>query len=54
MDLYRALGEDAAIKTAWGKLDSTAKRNACDWIEDSEDKIMRRARIVEVCARLAT
>ena len=52
MDLYKALGENPTAKAHWSELNANEKRDFSDWIEDSNDKAMRRARIMEALARL--
>lgn len=53
MDLYKALGSNAEAKAAWGALTGTERRDFTDWIENSEDKIERKGRILETCAMVA-
>src|SRR3712207_4557258 len=45
MDLYRALGENAEAKTRWSALSGDQKRDFSGWIDDSEDKATRKARV---------
>lgn len=52
MDFYKALGNAPEAKAQWSKLSANEKRDFSDWIEDSEDKAMRKGRIVEACALL--
>ena len=53
MDLYKALGADLKAKAQWSDLSAAEKRDFSDWVEDSEDKVARKARIAEACERLA-
>lgn len=46
MDFYKVLGEDAAAKAKWSALSANEKRDFTDWIEESENKSERKARIV--------
>lgn len=54
MDFYKALGESPEAKTQWSTLSANEKRDFSDWIEASEDKVVRKARIQEACAGLVT
>ena len=53
MDFYKALGADSTAKGTWSGLTADEKRDFSDWIEASEDKGTRKARIEEACAMLA-
>ncbi len=52
MDLYKALGADPAAKAQWSSLDANEKRDFSDWVEASDDKVARKARIAEACSML--
>lgn len=52
MDLYKALGNVPEAKAQWSTLAANEKRDFSDWIEDSEDKPTRKARIEKACATL--
>lgn len=52
MDLYKALGENPQAKSQWSALSANEKRDFSDWVEASEDKATRKARIGEACALL--
>lgn len=54
MDFYKALGESPEAKTQWSTLSANEKRDFSDWIEASENKVTRKARIQEACANLVT
>lgn len=45
MDLYKALGESPEAKAYWSALTADEKRNFSDWVEGSEDKVMRKSRV---------
>lgn len=53
MDLYKALGADPKAKEQWSDLSASEKRDFSDWVEDSDDKQIRKGRIAEACAILA-
>lgn len=52
MDLYRALGDNPAAKAKWSELTAAEKREFSEWVEDSDGKIERKARVSETCALL--
>lgn len=52
MDLYKALGADAEAKAAWSKLTADEKRDFSDWVEASEDRAERKARVEQSCAKI--
>ena len=52
MDLYKALGADPMAKAHWSKLTADEKRDVSDWVEDADDKVMRKSRIAQSCAML--
>ncbi len=52
MDFYKVLGESPEAKAQWSTLSANEKRDFSDWIESSEDKSMRKARIAQACAML--
>lgn len=52
MDLYKALGGMPEAKAQWSALSANEKRDLTEWVEASEDKPTRKARIAEVCAKL--
>lgn len=52
MDLYKALGADPKAKAQWSDLSASEKRDFSDWVEDSDDKVARKARIEEACEKL--
>lgn len=52
MDFYKVLGESPEAKANWSTLSANEKRDFSDWIESSEDKAMRKARIGQACAML--
>lgn len=54
MDLYKALGNAPEAKAQWSALTANEKRDFSDWVEDSEDKVARKARIIEACAKLGS
>ena len=54
MDLYKALGAVPPAKAQWSSLSADEKRDFKDWIESSEDKATRKARIEEACAMIAS
>ena len=53
MDLYKALGSSPAAKDQWSRLSANEKRDFSDWIEASENKAVRKQRVVEACVRLS-
>ena len=53
IDMYKALWDSPAAKAQWSALTAVEKRDLCDWLEESEDKPMRKGRIAEACAFLA-
>ena len=52
MDFYKVLGANPEAKSNWSLLSASEKRDVTEWIEDSEDKLMRKERIAEACAML--
>ena len=54
MDFYKVLGESPEVKAQWSTLSANEKRDFSDWIEASEDKVVRKARIQEACVGLVT
>lgn len=52
MDLYKALGADAAAKAKWSDLTPNERRDFSDWIEDSEGREIRKGRVMQACAML--
>jgi len=52
IDFYKALGEDSAAKAKWSSLSANEKRDFTDWIEESENKSERKARIVRACTAI--
>lgn len=52
MDLYKVLGDTPEAKAQWSTLSADEKRDFSDWVEDSEDKVIRKARVQETCALL--
>jgi uncharacterized protein YdeI (YjbR/CyaY-like superfamily) len=52
MDFYKVLGEDSNAKAKWSALSANEKRDFTDWIEASEDKSERKARIVSACSMI--
>ncbi|MEQ1821103.1 MAG: YdeI/OmpD-associated family protein [Fimbriimonadaceae bacterium] len=52
MDLYKALGNNPTAKAHWSTLTANEKRDFSDWVEDSENKVTRKARVEEACAML--
>jgi uncharacterized protein YdeI (YjbR/CyaY-like superfamily) len=52
MDLYKVLGDDSAAKAQWSKLTADQKRDFTEWVEDSEDKAIRKVRVEETRVRL--
>ena len=53
MDLYRALGAEPRAKAQWSALSANEKRDFSDWVENSEDKETRIARVKRAIALLA-
>ena len=53
MDLYKALGEAPQAKTMWSKLNANEKRDFSDWIEASDNKVERKERVQDACAKIA-
>ena len=52
LDLYKILGEDPQAKAHWSTLSADHKRDFSEWIEDSEDKPTRKARVEHARALL--
>lgn len=52
-DLFKALGDMPPAKKGWGTLNSTERRDLCDWVEAAKDKPARTKRIENACAKLA-
>ncbi len=53
MDLFKAVGKLPEAKAKWSTLDADQKRDYSYWVEISEDKATRKARIHEACSLLA-
>ncbi|MGI8923745.1 MAG: YdeI/OmpD-associated family protein [Fimbriimonadales bacterium] len=53
VDFYKALGNAPEAKAQWSALTADEKRDFSDWVEVSEDKATRMARIEKTCALLA-
>ena len=52
MDLYKALGADPQAKARWSDLSASEKRDFSDWVEESDNKEIRKSRVAESCALL--
>jgi uncharacterized protein YdeI (YjbR/CyaY-like superfamily) len=52
MDFYKALGNHPKAKALWSELTAQEKRDVTDWIQDTDDKEVRKARVIEACAQL--
>lgn len=51
MDLYKALGKNAAAKKQWSALSADEKRDFADWV-DGAPKGEKKGRVEEACALL--
>lgn len=53
MDFYKAMGANPEAKVTWETMDGEERRDLTDWIQDTESKVERQARIEEALAKLA-
>jgi uncharacterized protein YdeI (YjbR/CyaY-like superfamily) len=52
MHFYKALDKNKQAKDAWKNVDSHARRDFTDWIDETSDKETRTKRIEKVCSLL--
>lgn len=53
MDFYKAMGANPDAMVTWETMDGEERRDLTDWIQDTESKVERQARIEEALAKLA-
>lgn len=49
LNLHKALGENPAAKSQWGKLTPLERREFAGWVEGARDSQMRKKRVEKAC-----